>query len=197
MAEINDVAAICAMARDAGARTVVDGVSYAPHGFPDIPALGCDVYLFSAYKTYGPHQGIMVLREGFRVRTAGAGAFLQPRHALQAPHAGGAGSCADRGLCGMADYIDALAARHGIAGDAAARNRGVHDLMRAQEVAVIQPLLDYLSARNDVRLLGPRDAGRGHRRWRWTLAGWPSRCRKNWVATGLPAGRAISMPCAR
>ena len=32
--------------------------------------------------------------------------------------------------------------------------------MRAQEVAVIQPLLDYLSARNDVRLLGPRDGAK-------------------------------------
>ncbi len=42
----------------------------------------------------------------------------------------------------------------------AARNRGVHDLMRAQEVAVIQPLLDYLGQRNDVRLLGPREAAR-------------------------------------
>ena len=62
VAEINDVAAIAALARAAGARTVVDGVSYAPHGFPDIPTLGCDVYLFSAYKTYGPHQGIMVIR---------------------------------------------------------------------------------------------------------------------------------------
>ena len=30
--------------------------------------------------------------------------------------------------------------------------------MRAQEVAVIQPLLDYLAARNDVRLVGPRSA---------------------------------------
>ncbi len=67
VAEINDVAAICALAREAGARTVVDGVSYAPHGFPDIPGLGCDVYLFSAYKTYGPHQGIMVIREDFGV----------------------------------------------------------------------------------------------------------------------------------
>lgn len=62
VAEINDVAAICEIARAAGARTVVDGVSYAPHGFPDFPSLGCDVYLFSAYKTYGPHQGIMVIR---------------------------------------------------------------------------------------------------------------------------------------
>ncbi|HRK42055.1 MAG TPA: aminotransferase class V-fold PLP-dependent enzyme, partial [Gemmobacter sp.] len=62
VAAINPVAEICAMARAAGAFTCVDGVSYAPHGFPDIPALGADVYLFSAYKTYGPHQGIMVLR---------------------------------------------------------------------------------------------------------------------------------------
>ena len=45
-------------------------------------------------------------------------------------------------------------------GDAGARNKGVHDLMRAQEVAVIAPLLDYLAKRNDVRLIGPREAAR-------------------------------------
>ena len=61
--EINDVAAITAKAKSAGARVCVDGVSYAPHGFPDVGELGCDVYLFSAYKTYGPHQGIMVIRK--------------------------------------------------------------------------------------------------------------------------------------
>jgi selenocysteine lyase/cysteine desulfurase len=160
IAEINDVAAVCAMARAAGARTVVDGVSYAPHGFPDIPSLGCDVYLFSAYKTYGPHQGIMVLREGFGIELPGQAHFfnhgvLYKRHTPAGPDHAQIAACA-----GMADYIDALASRHGIAGDAAARNRGVHDLMRRQEEAVIQPLLDYLAGRNDVRLLGPRDAGR-------------------------------------
>ena len=158
IAEINDVAAICAMARDAGARTVVDGVSYAPHGFPDIPALGCDVYLFSAYKTYGPHQGIMVLREAFGFELPGQAHFfnhgvLYKRHTPAGPDQAQIAACA-----GMADYIDVLAARHGIGGDAAARNRGVHDLMRVQEVAVIQPLLDYLAGRNDLRLLGPRSA---------------------------------------
>ncbi len=160
IAEINDVAAACAMARAAGARTVVDGVSYAPHGFPDVEALGCDVYLFSAYKTYGPHQGIMVLREGFGRELPGQAHFfnhgvLYKRHTPAGPDHAQIAACA-----GMADYIDVLAARHGIGGDAAARNRGVHDLMRAQEVAVIQPLLDYLAGRNDVRLLGPREASR-------------------------------------
>jgi selenocysteine lyase/cysteine desulfurase len=160
IAEINDVAAISALAKAAGARTVVDGVSYAPHGFPDIPALGCDVYLFSAYKTYGPHQGIMVLRAAFGMELPGQAHFfnhavLYKRHTPAGPDHAQIAACA-----GMADYIDALATRHGIAGDPAARNRGAHDLMRAQEVAVIQPLLDYLGQRNDVRLIGPRDAAR-------------------------------------
>ena len=39
-----------------------------------------------------------------------------------------------------------------------ARNRAVHDLMRAAEVAVVAPLLDYLAGRNDLRLIGPRRA---------------------------------------
>jgi len=160
VAEINDVAAICAMARAAGARTVVDGVSYAPHGFPDMPALGADVYLFSAYKTYGPHQGIMVIRKEFGFELPGQGhhfnhATLYKRHTPAGPDHAQVAACA-----GMADYVDALAAHHGIGGDAAARNRGVHDLMRAQEVVTIQPLLDYLGGRNDLRLIGPREAGR-------------------------------------
>ena len=60
---------------------------------------------------------------------------------------------------GMADYIDALHARHFAPDpDALARGRAVHDLMRDQEVTVVAPLLDYLAARNDVRLIGPRQA---------------------------------------
>ena len=161
IAEINDVAAIAAMAREAGARTVVDGVSYAPHGFPNVTALGCDVYLFSAYKTFGPHQGIMVLREAFGMDLPGQTHFfnhatLYKRHTPAGPDHAQIAACA-----GMADYVDALAAAHGVSdSNAASRNMAVHDLMRAQEVAVIAPLLDYLAGRNDLRLLGPRDAAK-------------------------------------
>lgn len=157
VAEINDVPAICRIARDHGVRTVVDGVSYAPHGFPDIPALGCDVYLFSAYKTYGPHQGIMVIGRDWGMELPGQGhsfnhGTLYKRHTPAGPDHAQIAACA-----GMADYVEALADAHGISGDAAAQNRGVHDLMRAQEIAVIAPLLDYLAHRNDLRLLGPAD----------------------------------------
>ena len=159
VAEINDVAAICEIARAAGARTVVDGVSYAPHGFPDFPSLGCDVYLFSAYKTYGPHQGIMVITEDFGAELPAQGhsfnaGSLYKRYTPAGPDHAQIAACA-----GMADYIDALHAHHfAPEADPAARNRAVHGLMRAQEVAAVAPLLDYLAARNDLRLLGPRRA---------------------------------------
>jgi len=159
VAEINDVAEISAMAKAAGARVVVDGVSYAPHGFPDFPALGCDVYLFSAYKTYGPHQGIMVISQEFGAELPAQGHWfnagsLYKRFTPAGPDHAQIAACA-----GMADYVDALHAHHFAAEpDARLRNRAVHDLMRTQEVAVVAPLLDYLAARNDLRLLGPRRA---------------------------------------
>ena len=159
VAEINPVAEICALARSYGAKTVVDGVSYAPHGLPDFPALGCDVYLFSAYKTYGPHQGIMLIRAEFGAELPAQGHYfnagtLYKRFTPAGPDHAQIAACA-----GMADYVDGLYAHH-FGGDAGplARNRAVHDLMRAQEVAVIAPLLDYLAARNDLRLVGPRRA---------------------------------------
>jgi selenocysteine lyase/cysteine desulfurase len=158
--EINDVAAITAKAKAAGARVCVDGVSYAPHGFPDVGALGCDVYLFSAYKTYGPHQGIMVIREdwGFALPNQGHhfnGETLYKRFTPAGPDHAQVAACA-----GIADYIDLLADHHGIEGDPSARGQAVHDLMRAHEVALLQPLLDYVSAKNSVRLIGPSDAAR-------------------------------------
>ena len=157
--EINDVKAITAKAKAAGARVCVDGVSYAPHGFPDVGDLGCDVYLFSAYKTYGPHQGIMVIREdwGFELPNQGHnfnGDSLYKRFTPAGPdHAQVAASA------GMADYFEALSAYHG-GGQGADAARKAHDLMRGAEVALLQPLLDYVAAKNAIRLLGPRDAQR-------------------------------------
>ncbi len=158
VAEINPVAEICALARAAGVRTVVDGVSYAPHGLPDFPGLGADVYLYSAYKTYGPHQGIMLIRADFGAELPAQGHWFNAGSLYKRFTPAGPDHAQIAASAGMADYIDALYAHHGGAEAAPAeRNRVVHDLMRAQEVAVIQPLLDYLSARNDLRLIGPRD----------------------------------------
>lgn len=167
--EINPVTEIVAMAHAAGAVTCVDGVSYAPHGLPDVAALGADIYLFSAYKTYGPHQGLMVIRRALGAALPNQGHFfnagsLYKRFTPAGPDHAQVAACA-----GIADYIDDLAAHHGGDGFSdrhaagaplppAARAALVHDLMRAHEERLLQPLLDWLGSRNDLRLLGPRQA---------------------------------------
>jgi cysteine desulfurase family protein (TIGR01976 family) len=156
---INPVVEITALAHAAGAFVCVDGVSYAPHGLPDLGRMGPDIYLFSAYKTFGPHQGIMVIRRDLaRLLPNQAHHFngdtLTKRFTPAGPDHAQVAACA-----GIADYIDALAAHHGIAGDRVVRNTGVHEAMRAHEVALLQPLLDHVRGRNRVRLLGPEEAG--------------------------------------
>ena len=159
--EINPVTEITAIAHAAGAFVCVDGVSYAPHGFPNVGDLGPDIYLFSAYKTYGPHQGCMVIRRALGELLPNQGHFfngdaLEKRFTPAGPdHAQIAASA------GMADYVDLLCDHHGgPEGDATERGAFVHDLMRGQEVALLQPVLDALKDRNDVRLIGTSDATR-------------------------------------
>ncbi len=160
VAELNDVAAISAMARAAGARTCVDGVSYAPHGLPDVGALGCDVYLFSAYKVYGPHQGIMTIRESFGSELPNQAHFFNSDTLYKRFTPAGPDHAQIAAAAGMADYFEALSAHHGGPDTGAAAARAAHDLMRGREIALLQPLLDALADRNDLRLIGPRDAAR-------------------------------------
>lgn len=158
--EINPVTEITAMAHAAGAFVCVDGVSYAPHGIPNVGELGPDIYLFSAYKTYGPHQGIMVMRRALGMTLPNQGHHFNSDVLYKRFTPAGPDHAQVAASAGMADYIDALASHHGIDGDAAARGTGVHDLMRAHEEVLLQPLLDYVSAKNSVRLIGPSDATR-------------------------------------
>ncbi|HVG48787.1 MAG TPA: aminotransferase class V-fold PLP-dependent enzyme [Rubellimicrobium sp.] len=158
IAEINDVAGITAIAHAAGARVCVDGVSYAPHGLPDVGALDCDVYLFSAYKVYGPHQGIMVIREGWGMELPNQGHVFNGDSLYKRFTPAGPDHAQIAASAGMADYFEALSAHHGGPAEGLPAARRAHDLMRAREVALLQPLLDDLQGRNDVRLLGPTQA---------------------------------------
>ena len=157
--QVNPVVEITALAHAAGAFVCVDGVSYAPHGFADVGSLGPDIYLFSSYKTFGPHQGIMVIRRALGELLPNQGHHfnadsLYKRFTPAGPDHAQVAACA-----GMADYVDAFYA-HQVGGDAgpAARGAAVHDMMRTQETALLQPLLDAVKSRNSVRLIGPAEA---------------------------------------
>ncbi len=155
--EVNDVAAITALAHAAGAVTCVDGVSYAPHGLPDVASLGTDIYLFSAYKTYGPHQGIMIIRRALGEALPNQGHYFNGDSLYKRFTPAGPDHAQIAASAGMADNNDALFASLGGAHvEAKERARVVHDAMRARETTLLEPLLAYLVGRNDIRLLGPR-----------------------------------------
>lgn len=152
---VNPVAEITAAAHAAGAFVCVDGVSYAPHGLPDVGAMGPDIYLFSAYKTYGPHQGIMVIRRNLGQLLPNQAHYFNADTLYKRFTPAGPDHAQVAASAGMADYIDQLAAHHGIEGAANVRAARVHDLMRGHEETLLQPVLDHLKDRNSVRLIGP------------------------------------------
>ena len=156
--EENPVDRIAAMAHAVGAVTCCDGVSYAPHGLPDVGSLGTDIYMFSSYKTYGPHQGIMVVRRDLANRLANQAHFFNAGVRYKRLTPAGPDHAQVAACAGMADYIDALYAHHH-GGDAAPaeRARAVAVLQRGHEDRTLAPLLAFLGNRNDVRILGRAD----------------------------------------
>ncbi len=51
---INPVTQLTAIARERGITTLVDGAQAVPHQPVDVDALGCDFYVFSGHKVFGP-----------------------------------------------------------------------------------------------------------------------------------------------
>lgn len=157
--EINPVAEIAARAHAVGALAIVDGVSYAPHGLPDVTALGADIYLFSAYKTYGPHQGIFTIRPELAASLPNQGHFFnvtKPRYRLTPA---GPDHAQIAATAGIADYLERVAEIAGSAVEGTTPFRRAHTAMRAQETGLLVPLMDFLASNaNRLRLIGPANA---------------------------------------
>ena len=158
--EINDVSKIVDLIHSFGAFVCVDGVSYAPHGLPNVGKIGADIYLFSSYKTYGPHQGIMVIRRTLGEKLPNQGHYFNAKYLSKRFTPAGPDHAQIAACAGIADYIDALHQHHGGPSSASPTERGefVHDLMRAHETELMPPLLEWATSKNSVRLLGPVDA---------------------------------------
>jgi cysteine desulfurase / selenocysteine lyase len=54
LGSVNPAKEICALARQAGARVVIDGAQSVPHVSVDVQDLRCDFYVFSGHKMLGP-----------------------------------------------------------------------------------------------------------------------------------------------
>lgn len=161
LAEINPVSEICAIARLNGVRTVVDGVSFVGHGMPDIKALGADVYLFSLYKVFGPHLGVMVMGEEV------ADLFKNQAHFFLEPirekrfYPAGPDHAQVAAAKGVADYFEDVYRHHFGSSAQGSKNKAeaVRHLLHGAEVRLTSELLDYFKQKSSIRLLGPALVG--------------------------------------
>ena len=160
LGRIEDVPAIAAKTHAVGARLVVDGVAYAPHRAIDVDALGADYYVFSTYKTFGPHMAALCGR-----RDAFAELGRGPNHFFTqdagAPYAFELGGVCHEGCAALLGVGDLLAFATGRDGEPVDRAmvESAFGRFREWEDARTAELLGWLRGRDDVRILGPADSG--------------------------------------
>lgn len=169
---IHPVREITDLVHEAGAWAVVDGVSYCPHGLPDIAATGADIYLFSLYKVYGPHLGAMYVRAALAAQLPSQAHFFKGDALPGRFTPAGPDHAQVAAVNGVIDYLEAVAARHGhgqrsVPEQAAA----VRHLFREHESELLQPLLDFLATHPRVRLIGATRASSRAPTVAFTVAG--------------------------
>jgi cysteine desulfurase family protein (TIGR01976 family) len=152
---INPIADIARLVHAFGAKIVVDGVAYAPHRAIDVAALDVDYYVFSFYKTYGPHFAVLYGKYDDLLALDSLYHYFYGRVKVPGKLEPG-NPCYELawGAAGIVDYFDGLG---GCTGDRAAIERAFAGIA-VQEAALGERLLAYLRGRNDVRIVGRRDS---------------------------------------
>ncbi|MBM6575515.1 cysteine desulfurase [Microvirga sp. SRT01] len=154
LGSVLDVERAVSLAHGVGAKILIDGCQSVPRMPVDVTALGCDFYVFSAHKLYGP-TGIGVLWGRPELLEAmppwqGGGSMIDRvtfakttyaappgRFEAGTPHIVGA-----LGLHAAIDYVDAIGL----------------PAIHAHETALVAQARDGLGSLNSVRLLGPADS---------------------------------------
>jgi cysteine desulfurase family protein (TIGR01976 family) len=163
---LNDVARNSAAARAIGAVSVVDAVQSAPHVPLDVRAIGCDLLVWSAYKVFGPHIGVLFGRRELLdaldpIKVRPASMTLPTRFELGTPSFEGLA-----GVTGAVEHLAWLGDLHGNASGASRRNRVLAGLSAAGrwEDQLARRLLQGLTKIEGLRLFGLSDPDRFHSR---------------------------------
>lgn len=153
---VNPVAAIVAGIRQrSGARVGVDAVAYAPHHISDLRALDVDMYLFSLYKVFGPHQGLLYLKAELQAELPAQCHFFNRGDSRKRFDPAGPQHAEVAACLGVLEYFEDLHLHH--CGESAAPTTAMaqlHTLFTAHEQQLAIPLLDYLDNSPKVRVLG-------------------------------------------
>ena len=157
LGEINPVVKICRMAHQVGAKAIVDGVSFAGHGLPDVKDLGADIYLFSLYKVYGPHLGVMVISQQMAGLLESQGHYFNSAEREKRLMPAGPDHAQIAAIKGVSNYFDAVFEHHyGVDGAVNDKAAIIRSLFHVAERVPLDRLLAYLNQHPKVTIVGPK-----------------------------------------
>lgn len=155
---INPVQEITRLVHSRGAMVCVDGVAYAPHRMIDVAAWDVDFYVFSFYKTYGPHNAMLYGRKSILSDLPGNNHYFigkdQSPYKFQPGHVNFEFAW---GMTGLLDYYDALYYNHFTEtgqSDFHYRFGQISKIIHQHEQQLSTRLLDFLRTKPDVRIIG-------------------------------------------
>lgn len=153
---VNNLKKISELAHKKNAIVIGDGVSYAPHGFPDVKELDVDFYTFSLYKTYGPHLALLYGKEDIIKKLPN-----QNHHFLEGSYPytinpGGPNHEELASLIGIYEYMINLYSHHFDNANISIRKKinRINCLISAHEEEITNPILKYIYERDDLKLIG-------------------------------------------
>jgi selenocysteine lyase/cysteine desulfurase len=145
--------------QEQGALSVVDGVGYAPHAFPDLKELGADIYLFSTYKTFGPHLGVMYVNRKLIRKMENQSHYFKEGITGSMITPAGPDHAQIAAVSGILDYFDLLYAHHFEKDDDAIEKvKALNTLFQFHEKELMDILFDFLNSRQDIQVLGPTES---------------------------------------
>jgi cysteine desulfurase family protein (TIGR01976 family) len=157
---INDVKAFVAQAKAAGALVYIDAVQMAPHGLIDVQDIGADFLVSSAYKWFGPHQGILWGKTAELMKTP---AYKVRAVGEELPHKFETGTQSHEGMAGCIGAIEYLES-FGSGDTRRARLTSAWSAMRTHEEGLSLALIEGLQKLRGVKVRGITSSNAMHRR---------------------------------
>lgn len=155
LGSINPIREIADFVHAREAKICVDAVAYAPHRAVDVQAFDVDYYVFSLYKTYGPHYALMYGKYDLLLELDTLYHYFYGKDKVPGKlEPGNPNYELAYSTCGIVDYLTELGEQAGETGTIRQKIEAAFSAITAQENLLTERLLSYLRSRNDCRIVG-------------------------------------------
>jgi cysteine desulfurase family protein (TIGR01976 family) len=164
LGSVNPVAEVARKVHAVGGKLSVDAVAYAPHRLVDVQASGADYYVFSFYKTCGPHFAVLWGKREALLELPSLNHFFIGQEVIPYKlQPGNLNYELSYGCIGISDYLIDIGQRLGASGTPRQLMQAAFDAFEVQEDLLAEILLAFLRDTPGVRIIGKSCVTHGDR----------------------------------